>query len=272
MIKRTDDGLVVDRVGRVLFVPIKDDYSEDYNNAIETVGTINTITITNTVTKTDIPDGNGMFPVGSRITEIAGTVAIEFSTIDEKVWGMATGSGLKENTTDSMIKILDAMKIGVDSTIVLPYKYKANGLVKILGADGTVYEKAAEGEPEAGEFSVGTPSGESTTITFNAADAGKAVSITIMIEKSTYYYTLGTNTMANHKIIIDTTYSDVANKTKRDVNLVISQASLSADLTETLQKDPTATKTLTFNMYKPLPGEEPYTVKISAPPTSGVGG
>lgn len=269
MIKRTDDGLIVDRVGRVLFVPIKDDYSEDYDNAIETVGTINTITITNTVTKTDIPDGNGMFAVGSRITEIAGTVAIEFSTIDEQVWGMATGSGLQENTTDSMIKILDAMKIGADNTIVLPYKYKANGLIKILGADGTVYEKATDSGsgPEAGEFSVGTPSGESTTITFNAADAGKAVSITIMIEKSTYYYTLGSNTMANHKIIIDTTYSNVGNKLQRDVNLVISQASLSADLTETLQKDPTATKTLTFNMYKPLPGEEPYTVKISAPPT-----
>ena len=269
MIKRTDDGLVVDRVGRVLFVPIKDDYSEDYDNAIETVGTINTITITNTVTKTDIPDGNGMFPVGSRITEIAGTVAIEFNTIDEQVWGMATGSGLQENTTDSMIKILDAIKIGVDNTIVLPYKYKANGFIKILGADGTVYEKATDSGsgPEAGEFSIGAPSGESTTITFNAADAGKAVSITIMIEKSTYYYTLGSNTMANHKIIIDTTYSDVGNKLQRDVNLVISQASLSADLTETLQKDPTATKTLTFNMYKPLPGEEPYTVKISAPPT-----
>lgn len=269
MIKRTDDGLVVDRVGRVLFVPIKDDYTEDYANAIETVGTINTITVTNTVTKTDIPDGNGMFPVGSRITEIAGTVAIEFNTIDEQVWGMATGSGLKENTSDTMIKILDAIKISDAATIEIPYKYKANGLIKIVGADGTVYEKAEADPAGAGEYKISEPVSGKTTITFNAADAGKAVSITIMVEQSTYYYTLGTNTMANHKIIIDTTYSDVANKTKRDVNLVISQASLSADLTETLQKDPTATKTLTFNMYKPLPGEEPYTVKISAPPVVG---
>lgn len=269
MIKRTKGGLVVDRVGRVLFVPIKDDYTEDYENAIETVGTINTITITNTVTKTDISDGNGMFPAGSRITDIAGTVAIEFSTIDEQVWGMATGSGLKENTTDTIIKILEDMKISATGTIEIPYKYKARGLIKIVGADGTVYEKAADSGPEAGEFSVGTPSGESTTITFNAADAGKAVSITIMIEKSTYYYTLGANTMPNHKIIIDTTYSDLSNKVVRDVNLIISQASLSADLTENLQMSPDATKTLTFNMYKPLPGEEPYTVKISAPPVTG---
>ena len=68
--------------------------------------------------------------------------------------------------------------------------------------------------------------------------------------------------MQYHKIIIDTEYSTLNNSTKVPVNIIISQASISGDMVDSLQKDPSATKTLTFNMYKPLPGEEPYQVKF----------
>ena len=71
------------------------------------------------------------------------------------------------------------------------------------------------------------------------------------------------NLVSNHKIIIDTEYSTLNDTEKVPVNIEISQASVSGDMVDALQKDPSTTKTLTFNMYAPRPGEQPYAVKMA---------
>ena len=84
----------------------------------------------------------------------------------------------------------------------------------------------------------------------------------MMVETDTYSYSQGRTAMKYHKIIVDTEYSTLNDTEKLPVNISISQASVSGDMVDALQKDPSATKTLTFNMYAPLAGEQPYEVKF----------
>lgn len=259
---KTKGGFVIDRPGNVLFVPVKADGSLDYANAIRNSAVINTITVTNSKTKTEIPDGNSFYAAGDRITAIAGTVAIDFSTIDPAIWAMCSGTELKKTEVDSMIELYDYQKISEDSKIELAEQYKAEGFIQVVGTDGTVYEKVAgESAPQAGEFSVSSE-GNKTIITFAAEDKNKDVAVSMEVVTKTASYSQGRSAMKYHKIIIDTEYSTLNDTEKLPVNIVISQASVSGDMVDALQKDPSATKTLTFNMYAPLAGEQPYQVKF----------
>lgn len=259
-ILKTKGGFVIDRPGNVLFIPVKSDGSLDYANAIRNSAVINTITVTNSKTKTEIPDGNSFYPAGDRVTAIAGTVAIDFSTIDPAIWAMCSGTEMEKNEIDSMMKLYDYQKISADSKIELTDKYQTDGFIQVIGTDGTVYEKATS-DPTVGEFKVEV-SGEKTTLTFAADDKNKDVAISMEVATKTASYSQGRKSMRNHKIIIDTEYSTLNDTEKLNVNIEISQASVSGDMVDSLQKDPSATKTLTFNMYAPLAGEQPYKVKF----------
>lgn len=260
-ILKTKGGFVIDRPGNVLFVPVKSDGALDYANAIRNTAVINTITVTNSKTKTEIPDGNSFYPAGDRVTAITGTVAIDFSTVDPAIWAMCSGTQLTSNTTDKMLKIYEYQKISDDATIELEEQYTDGDFVQIIGSDGTVYEKASSGAATAGEFTIAYSSNK-TTITFASDDKGKDVAISMMTTTKTISYSQGRKAMKYHKIIIDTEYSTLNDTEKLPVNVVISQASVSGDMVDSLQKDPSATKTLTFNMYAPLAGEQPYEIKF----------
>ena len=261
-ILKTKGGFVIDRPGNVLFVPVKSDGALDYANAIRNTAVINTITVTNSKTKTEIPDGNSFYPAGDRVTAITGTVAIDFSTVDPAIWAMCSGTQLTKNQTDKMLKIYEYQKISEAATIELDEEYTDGDFVQIIGSDGTVYEKiTTEGAPTVGEFKIAYASNK-TTITFAADDKGKDVAISMMTTSKTISYSQGRKAMKYHKIIIDTEYSTLNDTEKLPVNVVISQASVSGDMVDSLQKDPSATKTLTFNMYAPLAGEQPYEIKF----------
>lgn len=260
-ILKTKGGFVIDRPGNVLFIPVKADGSMDYANAIRNTAVINTITVTNSKTKTEIPDGNSFYPAGDRVTAIAGTVAVDFSTVDPEIWAMCSGTTLKKNETSTMFKFYDYQKIGEDGNLELPDKYKADAFIQVLGTDGTVYEKVTTSSSTAGEFTI-TPAENKTTLKFATADAGKDVMVSMIVEAKTVSYSQGRNAMKYHKIVIDTEYSTLNDTEKLPVNITISQASVSGDMVDALQKDPSATKTLTFNMYAPLAGEQPYEVKF----------
>ncbi len=257
---RTEGGFVIDRPGNVMFIPTKSDKTEDYANAIRNTAKINTITITNSKTKTDIPDGNGFYPAGNRVTAISGTAAIEFSTVDPTIWAMASGTTVKNKTGDTMLKIYEYIKIGEDNTIELSETYKTDGFVQVIAADGDIFEKVAS-DPQTGEYSIAVADNK-TTLTFNTADANKSVGIAMTITSDTMSYSQGRKAMKNHKIIIDTEMSLLDDTLSIPVNFIISQASISGDMVDALQKDPSATKTLTFDIQAPLPGEDPYTVKM----------
>lgn len=259
-ILKTEGGLVINRPGNVLFVPIKADGTEDYANAVRNTAKINTITITNSKTKTEIPDGNSFYPAGDRVTAIAGTVAIEFSTIDPTIWAISTGTSVKNTTEDTMLKLYEYEKIGDDAKIEINDTYKTDKFIQVVGADGTTFEKVTT-TPGTGEYSVAVANGV-TTLTFAAADANKSVGVTMTIEADTMSYSQDRKAMKNHKIIIDTDMSLLNDSADISVNYIISQASISGDMVDSLQKDPSTTKTLTYNMYAPLPGEKPYTVKM----------
>lgn len=261
-ILKTKGGFVIDRPGNVLFIPVKADGSLDYVNAIRNTAVINTITVTNSKTKTEIPDGNSFYPAGDRVTAIAGTVAIDFSTVDPAIWAMCSGTTLVNTAEDTMLKIYDYQKISEAGTIELAEQYKEEGFVQIIGTDGTVYEKVTgEAEPQTGEFKIAYGENK-TTVTFAAEDKGKDVAISMIVVAKTMSYSQGRSAMKYHKIIIDTEYSTLNDTEKLPVNITVSQASVSGDMVDALQKDPSATKTLTFNMYAPLAGEQPYEVKF----------
>lgn len=260
-ILKTKGGFVIDRPGNIVFLPVKADGTIDYANAKRNTAVINTITVTNSKTKTEIPDGNAFYPAGDRVTAIAGTVAIDFSTVDPAIWAMCSGTELKETESDTMLKIYDYDKIPESGKIELKEQYKTGAFVQILGSDGTEFEKASGDAPEAGEFSIAYAA-DKTTITFNAEDAGKNVAVTMTTVAKTTSYAQGRTAMKYHKIIIDTEYSTLNDTEKLPVNIEISQASVSGDMVDALQKDPSATKTLTFSMYAPLPGEQPYKIKF----------
>ena len=263
-------GLVIDRPGYVMAVPYQDDGKLDWENAIRNVAAINTITITNTRTKTDIQDGNSFYKAGDRVTAISGTLAIEFSTVDLKFWAMASGTGKPVETTgDVLLKLFEPLTIDeTTGTIEVPFERATvsgqNGKIIVVGDDGTEYtEDSGSGAPSAaGKYKVASASGK-TTFTFHADDKGKVVVISEEIKINTASYTNGKKPMPAHRFIIDTTVSDVDNTTQIPANFIISRASIGSDTTDALQKDPSATKTLTFDIYAPRAGEEPYTVKIA---------
>ena len=259
-ILKTKGGLVIDRPGNVMFIPVTADGTLDYANAVRNTAVINTITVTNSKTRTEIPDGNNFYPAGDRITAITGTVAVEFSTIDPAIWAMCSGNEVKNTAVDTMLKIYDYDKIGEDNILEFSEQYKTDGFVQVIGSDGTIYEKVTSA-PQAGEFSIAYTDNK-TTLTFAAADANKDVAVSMMTVAKTMSYSQGRKAMKYHKIVIDTEYSTLNDTEKIPVNIEISQASVSGDMVDALQKDPSATKTLTFNMYAPLPGEEPYQVKF----------
>lgn len=259
-ILKTKGGLVIDRPGNVLFVPVTSAGVLDYANAVRNTAVINTITVTNSKTKTEIPDGNNFYPAGDRVTAIAGTVAIEFSTVDPTIWSMCSGNEVVNNANDTMLKIYDYDKISANNTIEVTDQYKTDGFVQVIGSDGTIFEKVTS-TPAAGEFSIAYADNK-TTLTFASDDVGKDVAVSMMVVAKTMSYSQGRKAMKYHKIIIDTEYSTLNDTEKIPVNIEISQASVSGDMVDALQKDPSATKTLTFNMYAPLPGEQPYQVKF----------
>lgn len=259
-ILRNNGGLVIDRPGNVLFIPVEADGTLDYSNAIRNTAKINTITVTNSKTKTEIPDGNSFYAAGDRITAIAGTVAIEFSTVDPAIWAMCSGTEVENNLSDSMMKMYEYMK-PVNREIVITEQLVSDGFVQAIASDGTILEKVSQ-TPDvwsSDEYTV-TSSSTGTTFTFGP-DFNKSVMITAEVVTDTVSYSQGRRAMKYHKIIVDTEFSTLNDSEKIPVNFIVSQASVSGDMVDALQKDPSATKTLTFNMYAPLPGEEPYTVK-----------
>lgn len=258
-------GFVIDRPGYVMAIPILANGQLDWQNAKRNVAVINTISVTNTRTKTNIPNGNGFYPAGDRVTDLSGTLAIEFSTYDPTFWAMASGTGeLQEKTGDTMLKLFEPMTIDQTAgTVVLPYERATiggqKGTIIVTGTDGTPFTEVEESAATAGQFKVTSEadSGE-TTITFNTADKGKSVVISEQVKMNTAFYTIGKKPMQAHQFIIDTTMSNVDNTQQIGANIIISRASIGSDTTDALQKDPSATKTLTFDIYAPRAGEDPY--------------
>lgn len=259
-ILQTEGGLVIDRPGFLLLVPVNADGTLDYVNALRNTAKINTINITNSKTKTEIPDGNSFYAAGDRVTSIAGTVAIEFSTVDPAIWARCSGSDIVLKETDTMVRMYEYDKIAETGIMEFEEKYKTGAFVKIVGSDGAEFEKV-DAEPKSGEFKIEAAE-DKTKITFATDDVGKSAAVTMTVETATMSYSQGQKAMGNHQLIVDTEFSTLKNTDKIPVNFIISQASISGDMVEALQKDPSALKTLTFNMYAPLPGEKPYTVKM----------
>lgn len=263
-------GLVIDRPGYILAVPYLDNGQIDWTNAKRTTAKIVTVTITNTRTKTDIADGNNFYKAGDRVTALSGTLAIEFSTIDPTFWAMASGTdGLTEKTSDSMLQLFEPKKVDeTTATIEVGYERATvsgkPGQIIVTGADGTEYtEDTTEGTGEVAENKYKVTSSEGkTTFTFPKADVGKSMVITEEVKMNTASYSVGVKPMKAHRFIINTTTSDVDNTKQIPTNFIISRASIASDTTDTLQRDPSATKTLTFDILAPRAGEEPYQVKF----------
>ena len=260
-ILQTEGGLVINRPGFLMLIPINADGTLDYVNALRNTAKINTINITNSKTKTDIPDGNNFYAAGDRVTAISGTVAVEFSTVDPAIWARCSGSDIVLNEEDTMIRMFEYDKIPESKVLEFNEKYKTDAFVKVVGADGTEFEKVTDAEPQAGEFKIEVLE-DKTKVTFAEADVGKSAAVSMTVVTATMSYSQGKNAMRNHKLVIDTEFSTLKNTDVIPVNFEVSQASISGDMVESLQKDPSALKTLTFNMYAPLPGEQPYTVKM----------
>lgn len=261
-------GLVIDRPGYVMAVPYLASGKIDWDNAKRNSAKIMTVTVTNTRTKTDIGNGNSFYKAGDRVTGLTGTLAIEFSTVDPVFWGMASGTGeLVETTGDVMLKLYEPTTVDeTNYTVEFPYERATvsgqPGKIFVVGEDGTEYEEASETTVASGKYKVTSSEGK-TTITFNADAAGAVVVVSEQIKINTVSYSIGMKSMPAHRFIIDTTVSDVDNTVQIPANFIISRATISSDTTDTLQRDPSATKTLTFDIQAPKAGEDPYMVKIA---------
>lgn len=262
-------GLVIDRPGYIMAVPYLDNGKLDWKNAKRNTAKIVSATVSNSRTKTDIPDGNSFYKAGDRVTALTGTLAIEFSTIDPAFWAMASGTGkLEEKTDDTMLKLFEPLTIDeTTGKIELDFERATvagqKGQIIIKGNDGEEFtEVEGDTATETLKYSVSSSEGK-TTITFADADKGKAVVISEEIKINTASYSVGKDPMPAHRFIIDTTVSDVDNTIQIPANFIVSRASISSDTTDNLQRDPSATKTLTFDIYAPRAGEKPYTVKIA---------
>lgn len=261
-------GLVIDRPGYVMAVPYLVSGKIDWDNAKRNSAKIMTVTITNTRTKTDIGNGNSFYKAGDRVTGLTGTVAIEFSTVDPVFWGMASGTGeLVETTGDVMLKLYEPTTVDeTNYTVEFPFERATvsgqPGKIFVVGEDGTEYEESSETTVASGKYKVTSSEGK-TTITFNADAAGAVVVVSEQIKINTVSYSIGMKSMPAHRFIIDTTVSDVDNTVQIPANFIISRATISSDTTDTLQRDPSATKTLTFDIQAPKAGEDPYMVKIA---------
>lgn len=261
-------GLVIDRPGYVMAVPYLANGQIDWDKAKRNSARIMTVTITNTRTKTDIGDGNSFYKAGDRVTALTGTLAIEFSTVDPVFWAMSSGTGeLQEKTNDVMLQLYEPKAIDEENyTVEFPFERATvsgqPGKIFVVGEDGTEFEESSETTVASGKYKVTSAEGK-TTLTFNADAAGAVVVVSEQIKINTVSYSVGVKSMPAHRFIIVTTVSDVDNTVQIPANFIVSRATISSDTTDTLQRDPSATKTLTFDIQAPKAGEDPYMVKMA---------
>lgn len=221
----------------------------DSTNIISNIGKITSIAPSVTQNTSTLTDGNSDWPMYFD-TSKAGQITVTMATFQPRLYAALMGTETTTKTTDTLWATDEGYVIPANGTVKLAHTPKTNGALVVVGEDDTVFT-VAETTPATGTYTI-----TDGTITFAAADAGKAVYVTYEWNAADAV-NLGMpergSRPALHAIISGTVESDDG-VAKYDVNIIIDKCKATGDLAQPSMQQEPQSWSFTLQVLQPRPG------------------
>lgn len=202
-------------------------------------------------TTQSIESGNSLYPVMTKTTAKAMTLACVFNTLDPEMEAFVYNRNIVKQDASTMKSINQGIVIPDVSpfSVTLPYIVKTPGEVLAVDVSNNEYENVSSA-PEAKQFSV-----SADTLSFSSADAGKSVFLTYDWAAEAFVVETDANeTSAIMQLEHSTGAVTEMNKQLYDVYMVYDRVEVTEYATPLIGKTP-ATRQVTFNILKPRAGK-----------------
>lgn len=242
-------GTYIDRAGSFMLEPTKTDGSIDTEKTIIPKCVIQSITINETRSEGELPDGNSPYAADTYIDTEGMTIDVVVSTTDPHMDAWMRGTTLAStNENDWFRAISEGVTLDAEGHGTLEHSYAQGtagnaGLLHVVGADGTKITGATA---------------EGNTLTITGGKAGDVVLVT-------YDYTASAGSkieraaMANYISAILTATNTVVNvgrSARFATNIVVDQVVPAGDQTTAWQKDPSGGITYSLKALAPRAGKK----------------
>jgi len=242
-------GTYVDRAGQFMLEPTDTNGTVAAGKTIVPRCVIQSITINETRSEGELPDGNSPYAADTYIDTEGTNIDIVVSSTDPYMDAWMRGSELKATTaTDWFRAISEGVTLDENKQGTLAHTYASGteggttGLIHVIGADGSKKTATIEG----------------TQITVTDAQAGEVVLVT-------YDYTATSGSkiereaMANYISAVLTATNTVVNigrSARFATNIVIDQVVPAGDQSRSWQKDPSGGVTYSLKALAPRAGKK----------------
>lgn len=241
-------GTYIDRAGYFMLEPTDTAGTIDSSKTIVPKCVIQSITINETRSEGELPDGNSPYAADTYTDTEGMTVDVVVSTQDPYMDAWMRGTTLQETTAADWFRaIKEEVTLGESGKATLAHTYAAG----TEGNKGLIYVESA-----AGEKLTATVTDKELTVT-----NGKAGDVVLV----TYDYTASSGSkiereaMANYISAVLTATNTVVNigrSARFATNVVIDQVVPSGDQTTTWQKDPSGGVTYSLKALAPRAGKK----------------
>lgn len=259
--------LVFPVAGHFMFVPYGTDNQPDMSRAYSSnKGVVVSIARDMTLNTTTLPDGNSPYPAAEYVTTQEGTLTITLSTYDPQLEALLSGANFQDgdSTADKTMWFMGSVSVPETTAYSVTLEPKPISADTLLIEDmyGNKF-KPAETSPSAKlEYTYDSSAG---TVTFNAADAGKILTVI-------YQYTADSVTAVGYlenpkkstfMAVIVGESKDKDEVTFQKTNVIIDRCTANGAVTPpTSSNDPTQGWTVTVSVLKPRAGKAPVSVKF----------
>lgn len=258
--------LVFPVAGHFLFVPYGINGLPDMTKAYNSnKGVVVSIQRAMTLNTTQLPDGNSPYPAAEYVTTQEGTITYVLSTYDPQLEALVAGATFEDGTsTDGEMWTIasETVPSAAEYKLTLDPRPKSKDQIVIEDMYGNKFEHEDTAPSAGSKFTYDSSGG---TITFNVADAGKAINIVYCYDGTavTSVSYLENPKKATFMAITIGQTKDKDEVTFQNVNVIVDRCTVSGAVTPpTASNDPTQGWTLTTSVLKPRAGKNPVKVKF----------
>lgn len=251
-------AIIHPKAGKITLVQFNADGTLSLTDASKYIGangTVQTIKTSIDVKSSELPDGNSDWPMGVYDTGRDGSIEVTMSSFQPKIYAALMGVTTTAETNQKMWAAEEEQTIPATAayTVDLEHAVAAGGTIVVLDQSGSPLVSVASG-PAANQFTV-----SSATLTFNSADANKAIFCTYEFTAPTseklYLPTSGVRPALHAIISTEATSDDQI--TTYDANIIVDKAKASGAMSPPpLQREPQPW-TFTLKVLKPRGGFNP---------------
>lgn len=166
--------IIYPEAGKLVLVNYKPDGSLEVgaDTLIGAIGTVQSIATSITFNTSELADGNSNWPMGVYDTGQAGQVEVTMSSFQPKLYAALIGSDLTKRASDVLWAADEGHTIPEESPYRVTLAHEVNDSIVVLDEEGSPMVSTSS-TPAKGSYTV-----SADTLTFNSADAGRAVFVT----------------------------------------------------------------------------------------------